>query len=449
LVSHAPGVAPLKRSLLLVFALPGILQAFMTAPTLSILQGVYAKETGIALVGLGTALIIVRIFDLFSDLLIGYWSDRLSLRGAGRKVFIGAGSVVGAAAFWSLSHPPAQVTPLYFGFWFLMGNVGWSLIEIPYRAWSLEFTSDYVQRARVVTWIVMMMLVGNMLFFATPAAAKALGLLPSGELNLQALRLTALVVAVIALPLTLFTLARVPRVSAGAIEIPPPVRDNPRAIWASIIGNQPLINLICALAVMNFMSGLSTGVQLLYFTNYLGMTESAAVLFAIAVPVGMLGVPFWGWVAGRVPRERMWAGTLAGAGLATFTFGLLDAESSLAAVTTLYCTVIFFMVASAVVAPALLGDIVDYGKEKLGVDRAGLYLSVQGQVVKAITAVAGGAGLIFLGWLGFDATRTGAAISASDVTALKWCVAWLPTAGYLFTAALIWFFPVGRRRPRR
>ncbi len=440
------GVPPLKRSLLLVFALPGILQAFMTAPTLSILQGVYAKETGIALVGLGTALIVVRVFDLLSDLLIGYWSDRLSLRGAGRKVFIGAGSIVGAAAFWFLVHPPAGVTPLWFGFWFLMGNVGWSLIEIPYRAWSLEFTSDYKQRARVVTWIVMMMLIGNMLFFATPALAKVLGLLPSGELNLQSLSFTALVVAVIALPLTFLTLVRVPRVVAGAIEITPPAHESPRAIWASIIGNRPLINLILALAVMNFMSGLHTGVQLLYFTNYLGMKDSAAVLFAIAVPVGMLGVPFWGWVAGRVPRERMWAGTLAGAGLATLAFSFLDAQSSLVAVTILYCTVIFFMVASAVVAPALLGDIVDYGKQKLGVDRAGLYLGIQGQVVKAINAVAGGAGLIGLGWLGFDATHTGADLSASDVTALKALVAWLPTAGYLFTAALIWFFPVGRHR---
>ena len=71
----------LSRRLLFLFALPGILQAFMHAPAGSILQGVYAKESGIDLLDLGSAVMVVRVFDIFCDLLIGYFSDYTASRG--------------------------------------------------------------------------------------------------------------------------------------------------------------------------------------------------------------------------------------------------------------------------------------------------------------------------------------------------------------------------------
>src|SRR3546814_7766839 len=89
-VSTLPSAARLSRTMLLVFALPGILQAFMHAPAGAILQGVYATASGIALIALGSAVFAVRMIDIFSDLFIGYLSDRTAQRGISRKLWIAA-----------------------------------------------------------------------------------------------------------------------------------------------------------------------------------------------------------------------------------------------------------------------------------------------------------------------------------------------------------------------
>lgn len=439
-------IMPLKRGLLFTFALPSLIQAFMQAPSQSILQGAYAKESGIALMGLGTAVLIARLFDLCSDMLIGWLSDRTARRGYGRKAWIAAGAVVSAVSIWFLFRPPQEITPMYFGFWFLMANIGWSLIEIPYKAWNLEFTAEPVQRSRIVAWTVMFGLLGNMVFFAVPSVGHKLGLLPNAELSLASMGLAAIIVVVLMIPLNLPMLLRVPRIGPAAVEVRAELPlESVRDYLRTIFGNAPLIRMLVALAITNLAVGLSNGVQLLYVTNYLGLGSSAAGLFVIAIPLGMLTVPFWAWMAGKFPRERMWSVTLMLTGLGYIGYGALPQGAPFAVVAILYAFALIFLLASVVVVPVLLGEIIDYGKEKFGVDRAGIYLSVRNQVLKGIGAVASGAGLIMLGWMGFDAARSGADLTDSDIFALKLVATWAPAVGYLGTGIYVWLFPIGRR----
>ena len=57
-----------------------------------------------------------------------------------------------------------------------MANVGWSLCEIPYRSWSLEFSPEPARRTRITTWIATATLIGGVLFYVVGPAGKALGL---------------------------------------------------------------------------------------------------------------------------------------------------------------------------------------------------------------------------------------------------------------------------------
>lgn len=416
----------------------------MLAPATSLLQGIYAKESGIPLMAIGTAVMAVRIFDILSDLIIGYLSDRSAQVGGSRKTWIAVGTVVTVVALWFLFRPPAQVSVEYYAGWFLMANIGWSLVEIPYRSWSLEFTSDYVQRQRVVTWIAFASLVGGLLFYLVPPLGKSMGVLDTVEFNFQMLGLTAVVIAVLLPPLTLFTLWRVP-VRLGAVEQRREVpREGFKVLWDSVVGNQPLIRLLLCFSLTTFLSGLSQGVSLLYLTNYLGLSTSVNSILVLALPLGLLGVPFWGWISTRFPRQKVWAFSMGLTGIAYGCQGLIPPNPSLWVLGATVCVVFFCMTATMVAAPAILGDIVDYGKEKYGVDRAGLYLSFQGQVLKGVNAVAGGAGLIFLGWMGFDAGKAGQDLAPDAVAALKWVVAWLPALGMVLTAVALWIVPIGR-----
>lgn len=444
LAGTAPAPA-ISRSLLFMFALPGILQSFMHAPAGSILQGIYAKESGIALMALGTAVLTVRVFDIFSDLLIGYLSDYTARRGISRKLWMAAGTVVTVLALWFLFRPPAQVTVLYYGFWFLMANIGWSLVEIPYKSWSLEFSPEPVQRTRIVTWIAVASLFGGLLFYAVAPAGKALGLLATSELNMQLLGLVAIVVVLLLPALNFVALWRVPdaRVPGENAAEHAMAKESFALLWKSVIGNAPLIRLIACFSITNFMTGMSQGVSLLYLTNYLLLSSSVNVIFALVLPVSMLGIPFWGWVMTKFSRQRVWAVSMALAGVFYGSMGLLQPNTSPALLGALFGSMAFCALSTLVAVPVIMGDIIDYGRDKFGVERAGLYMSLHGQVIKGVAAVAAGAGLIFLGWMGFDASKAGDALTPQAVSALKWVMAWFPALGLMLTGWVIWLFPIG------
>ncbi len=448
-VPMVSAVFPLSRGLLFVFALPGILQAFMQAPAQSLLQGIYAKESGLTLTALGMGLLAVRLIDFCTDMLIGFHSDRIKQNGGSRKIWIASGMVVSIVAIWFLFRPPAQVTIAYYATWFLMANIGWSLIEIPYKAWILEYSPEPANRARIVMWVAIFTLLGAVLFYAVGPIGKALGLLETAEPNMQMLRLSALlIVIVIPLPI-LFTIWRIPDRRPGLAEAPIEAKSQSlRSIWASIVGNPPLLKLVGIVAVTSFMGGLPTSVLLLYLTNFLGLSGEVNAVLGLTIPISMLGIPVWGLLAQRFPRQRVWACGMLLAGVAYAGLGLVPPHSGVLAIALINCLVGFGLLSTLVVAPVIMGDTIDYGREKFGVERSGLYMSFQGQVLKGCGALAAGAGLLLLGSLGFDATQSGADLSEQAVSALKWVVAWLPGAGMITTGILLWLVPISPA-PRR
>lgn len=444
-------VPVLSRSLLFLFALPGILQAFMHAPAGAILQGVYAKESGIGLIALGVAVLVVRVFDIFSDLLIGYLSDRTAQRGISRKLWMAVGTVVTVVALWFLFRPPPQVSVVYYGVWFLMANIGWSLVEIPYKSWSLEFSPEPANRARITIWIAISTICGGMLFYVIAPAGKALGLLETAEMNLQLLGLVAIVITLLLPIFNFITLWRVPDTR---VPVPPqPAKDIPKEsfalLWRSVIGNTPLIRLLACFAIVNLLFGMSNSVSLLYLTNYMMLGESVNAVLALGLPISMLGIPFWGWVMTKYPRQKVWAGALMLAGVFYGLMGMLPPQTNLVVFSAAFNLMIFCFFSGVVATPVIMGDIIDYGREKFGVERAGLYLSFHAQVLKGVNAVAAGGGMILLGWMGFDATQSGADIPPNALLALKWIVAWQPALGLLLTGLALWVIPLGNDRPVR
>ncbi|MDM4772540.1 MFS transporter [Solimonas sp. SE-A11] len=447
---HSPAVAtpPIARGLLFAFALPGILQGFMQAPGQSLLQGIYAKESGLALIALGGAVLSVRLIDVLSDFLIGYFSDRSAEHGISRKWWMGAGTIVTAIALWFLFRPPADVSITYYAGWFLLANIGWSLCEIPYRAWSLEFSPEPAERTRITVSIALATLIGTVLFYSVAPVGNSLGLLKTGELNLEMLGLTAVVVVLLLPPLNFFALWRVPDGQSRAARGHKPPPESWRLLLGSVLGNVPLIRLIIVFSIASFMTGMSQGVTLLYMTNYLGLGTAVNYVMASALPISVLGLPLWGWLVRRYPLQRTWAVGIGLGGLTYATIGFFPPQPNVVGFALVHGLLLLLVMSTLVAAPVILGDIIDYGKEHYGVDRAGLYMSFWAQIIKTVGALSAGGGLIFLGWMGFDASKSGADLTPQAVSALKLVVAWTPAAGFVVTALLLWFVPISAQSRR-
>ncbi len=446
--SPASASPQITRGLLFVFALPGILQGFMQAPGQSLLQGIYAKESGLALIALGGAVLSVRLLDVLSDFLIGYFSDRSAERGISRKWWMATGTIVTVIALWSLFRPPPNVSITYYAGWFLLANIGWSLCEIPYRAWSLEFSPQPAERTRITVAIALATLLGTVLFYSVAPVGEALGLLKTGELNMEMLGLTAIVIVLLLPPLNFFALWRVPDGQSRAAPGHKPLPESWRLLVRSVLGNVPLIRLIFVFSIASFMTGMSQGVTLLYMTNYLGLGTAVNYVMASALPISVLGLPMWGWLVRRYPLQRTWAVGLGLCGLVYATLGLFPPQPNVVLFAMVHGLVLLLIMSTLVSAPVILGDIIDYGKERYGVDRAGLYMSFWSQIIKTVGALSAGGGLLFLGWMGFDAAKTGAELTPQAVSALKLVVAWIPSAGLVVTSLLLWFVPISAESRR-
>lgn len=441
--SVAPGATDvaLRRGLLFTMALPAIMQGFMHAPAASLLQGIYAKHAALPLAALGTAVLLTRLFDAITDPLIGHLSDVVHRKIGTRKPWVIAGTLITALGLWHLYRPPADVTILYFTIWFMVAYLGWTVTEIPYRAWSLELTSDYDQRTRISAWITIALLTGTLIFYLTPLMAASLGLVSTTEVNLEALGLAAVVIVVLTPLLNLFTVLRAPDgfVDSGQH------RDSARELWRSIVSNRPLMYFTGIFLLYGIATGMNQGVAYLYVDTYLGLAKQLAALLILTMVAQFTGTPVWAWACRRYEKHRAWSVSLALQGVSLFGLGLVPpGEAGLAPVIVVLFLYQFSLAAMNVAAPAIIGDIIDHGRLTFGRDRAGMYLSFYTMMVKTLSGMGVALGLILLGTFGFDATATHQSPVASF--GVQFVVGFGPGLCLLAMAPLLWRFPITRAR---
>lgn len=431
----------LSRRVLLAYAAPAFAQAFIHGPTGSVLQGIYAKQFGLSLQSIALVLLLAGIADAVSNPIIGYGSDRFRARFGSRKPWLIGGSLLAAVACWFLYAPATPVSTAYFGFWLLVTYFAWATSEIPYRAWIAEITLDYHERTRLSAWKAGLTYTGAMAFYAIPF----LPVFTTTEFTAETLRWTAFIAA-IALPLLAGVAARV--VPDGIAVAPAgPDRDSMRLALRSVSRNRPLLVFVLVFTLVSLGSGIMNGVLFFYFDSYLRQGHALAGLFALALPVGALAVPLWGYLCRHLGKTRAWAlGSAVGVG-AIVCFGLIPPgpEATVPLGALLMLVVAAFTV-TAVAAPAVLADVVDFGRLRFGVDHGGTYFSLYVLLDRALSGLSAAIGLAIAAAFGFDPQA--AKQTASGWFGLSLAFYMLPAATLLLCVPLLWRFPIDARRQR-
>jgi Na+/melibiose symporter-like transporter len=160
---------------LAAYALPALPLAVVLFPSLAILPGFYARHTAIPLATIGMILIVARGFDAVVDPFIGFISDSTRSRWGARKPWMVAGSLIMALSVSQLYAPSSDVGPLYYLGWFVAFYLGYSMIEIPYKAWGTEMARDYIDRTRIATAVAILFGIGNLAFAIAPSCFTARG----------------------------------------------------------------------------------------------------------------------------------------------------------------------------------------------------------------------------------------------------------------------------------
>ena len=121
-----------------------------------------------------------KIFDAFTDPIVGRWSDKLKVKGSRRRPFLIAGALLSSLSFMMIFMTPIFDNPNMSALFIFIGlmvfSFGYTLFNIPYLAMPAEMTDDYHERTSIHSYRVVSFSIGG-LFASTgvPLLLKIMG----------------------------------------------------------------------------------------------------------------------------------------------------------------------------------------------------------------------------------------------------------------------------------
>jgi GPH family glycoside/pentoside/hexuronide:cation symporter len=424
--AHA-GVGRLRMAL---YGLVNLPTSIVGLPIALYIPAFYSQNLGLSLAAVGTLIALSRLTDVVTDPAIGVASDRTRTRFGRRKPWMILGMPLKVLSLWMLFVPQSEfartlwghmggeaISNLYLFVWISLLYLGFTLVDLPYRAWGAELSPDYDERSKVTGW------------------REAFGY--GGTLM-------ALV-----LPLALATLfhaliwVKEQPVSKAPLTARTPWRRGLRIVWA----NGPYRRLVICLVFLVAAVSMTASLSLFFVSSVMEEPFERYAIFILAYYLSSsLAIPIWMAISRKFGKHKtvvmsilwlsFWSAfiPLLGPGHYWLFFAIMILKGS--------------AVGALVFLPAsMAADVVDLDTLRTGEQRTGLYFSIWGMVNKAAVAVG-----VFLAtngvtWFGFDPSI------AHNTAAAKLAVACLysivPAALACVALPLLWKYPLSRERQAR
>lgn len=365
--------------------------AALGLPFYVFLPGVYAERIGV--VATGIVLLLARVFDVFSDPLIGQLSDRNGYARRRREMLLGLPLL--CAALWWLFHPSASATAAGLLVGSVLAYLGWTLIYVPYLAWGAELTRAPWQHARIAAAREGFTLAGTLAAVVMP---WLLGVADDPAATLS----TMAVVLVVGLPLTVgITLLGTPA--------PMPVTHNiggTRALLDRLrlaFGTDPALRRLLLAQILNGVAnGLPASLFLFFVIHVLQARDWVGSLLVLYFVCAIAALPLWVAAGRRYGKPQLWRASMLLA-CAAFVWVPLLGAGDIAAFTAI-CIVSGAALGADLAIPASMqSDLVSQDAATDRTGSAGLYFGLWGMATKLAQALAVGIALPLAALAGFDA----------------------------------------------
>lgn len=435
-MSESPN-AGLSTSVLLSYALPGLVVALPTIPVYIYLPAFYGDELGLGLAATGLILLAARVFDTVTDPLVGVLSDRFGLGRSRRKPWIAAGALVAGLGLFKILNPPVGVDGGYLLGWSVVLYAGWTMIAVPYLAWGAELSPDYNERTRITAWREGMMLTGIVAAAFAGALVVRLGGMESDAIGTIAW--VAIILGVIVIPLMLWKVPDepAPQRSAGAKPL-----QQLREGAVLLLTNRPFLRLLSAWFLNGLANGVPAALFVIYLEHALGADVGQRSLFILLYFLSAIAaISLWLPLSRRFGKHRIWCWTMAAA-CVSFAVVPLIPQGGFAAFGAVCVVTGVALGADLVLPPAIQADVVDYDRLRSGRSRAGLQFALWSMSTKLALAAAVGLALPVLEASGFDPT----APNDDGIRTLGVIYALIPAVIKMTAIAVVWRFPLTAER---
>jgi glycoside/pentoside/hexuronide:cation symporter, GPH family len=427
----------LTRSALFAYSLPAAPIAAMGLPLVVYLPHFYAGYMGFGLAAIGQIFLIIRLWDVFVDPVLGLVSDKFPTRWGRRRHWIVLSVPIMLASTWAIFLPEKGVGSTYLIVWMLVLYVGWSLLTLSHVAWGAELSDDYHERSSIQSWRQAVLVAGLVLVLIMPALAQRFH---PAELEPAQIASMGWFV-IVTLPLA---------VAWAVLRLPErPVPPRPHLALGKAFGvllkNHALQILLSADLISGISSGIVASLFLFLAQDVLQLDKTwSSVLLLVYFTSGIVFVAPILRISRRLGKHRaavasaLWSTCLLPSiwflppGMPYLTLGLFVLlGANYAAGPFLY--------------QSMMADVADHDTVETGQARTGLFFSLLTMTNKLGQALAIWIAFSLLDWVGFDPKleNTAAALTGFRLVYI------LPSVSIaLGTALLLWFFPLDEARQR-
>lgn len=387
-------------TLKLAYAAPAFTLAIVGIPVYVYIPKFYTDVIGVPLAAIGALLFSVRIFDAFSDPLLGFFSDRWRTRWGRRRPLIALGSVALSSVILFLFNPPVQAGMTgasWFGIWIFLLFLFWTVVQVPYEALGPEITSSFDERTALFGYRDGALILGTLVAAGSPALVSVLAGLDAGA---EAERSKFFWISVTYAPLLVasclwcvFAVREQPARVPGTAAAP---------FWAGfreVAANGPFRILLLSYTISAFGSNLPATL-ILYYVQYVLESPHADLFLLVYFATGIVCLPAWVLVSRRWGKKEAWLTAMAvntGAFMGVFFLGPGDGN--------LYGVLVFIsgigFGATLALPSAMQADVIDYDELMSGQRREGLYVGFWSVSKKLAAAMGVGIALWLLGRSGY------------------------------------------------
>ncbi|MEM1233536.1 MAG: MFS transporter [Pseudomonadota bacterium] len=242
----------------------------------------------------------ILVFDIITDPVVGYMSDRTHTRFGRRAPWIATGAIILVAGMVGMFAAPeasggSWAGPVtWLGLFFVLATVGFTMAAIPYAATAGEMTEDPAERSRMLAW---------RMVFASLGILIGGGLLPllaggTREGHLSAVIMIAPLV-LLSIWASLFFTRNTPR-----IEKPSSV--SPSRMLAFVFGNRPFIVLVVLYGIMTMsIAQITAGMP--FAAKYLVSDGAGSPAGTVGGGLPILTLLFAPFVIGAMISQPLWA----------------------------------------------------------------------------------------------------------------------------------------------
>ena len=257
----------------------------------------------------------VLIFDIITDPIVGYLSDRTHSRWGRRVPWMVIGALILSGGIIGLFGVPQSLsllgTIIWVGGFFALATVGFTMVAIPYGATAGEMTQDPKERSTMM---------GFRMAFAS------VGILLGGAVIPQLAGGTRdghLIAAIYVAPIIILSIWGSLWSTRTAPRILSPSARGFMSTWLLVFKNKPFVILVCLYGIMTLAIALITA-GLPFAAIYLIFDSGNSLLSPASTALGILSLLFACFVFGSILSQAFWVWMSARLGkVGALIFGLV------------------------------------------------------------------------------------------------------------------------------